>query len=169
MWNIRASLGVLIWQDLSIFKMLKRLWEQKLSNTITHRGSTAPEEIKWGCHKVSCSFTHSQQPRRNSKCCGVGKKPCLTCGIARHLHRKIASWCSYRHWHFSSTPSLPPSLFPPQSHGQLRHWQKACVSFHLTVTLTSASIISSALGQSPLGRAADLYLSTLRCPCHEPD
>lgn len=77
------------------------------------------------------------------------KNTCLTCGIARHLHRKIGSWCSYQHWHFSST--LPPSPpFPPQSHRQLRHWQKACVSFHLTVTLTYASIISGALGQSRL-------------------
>lgn len=65
--------------------------------------------------------------------------------------------------------SPAPRPFPPQSHRQLQHWQKACVSFHLTVTLTSASIISSALGQPRLGRAADLYRSTPRWPCHEPD
>lgn len=53
--------------------------------------------------------------------------------------------------------SPPPHLFPAQSQGQGWHWQKACVSFHLTVTLASASIISRALEQ-PLLKAADLYL-----------
>lgn len=53
--------------------------------------------------------------------------------------------------------SPAPHLFPAQSQGQGWHWQKACVSFHLTVTLASASIISRALEQ-PLLKAADLYL-----------
>ena len=91
------------------------------------------------------------------------KKPCLACGIARHLYRKNSELVQLSALTFQLN-SPHPHRPPPQSHRQLRHWQKACVSFHLTVTLTYASIISSALGQSPLGRAADLYLSALAGP-----
>lgn len=47
-----------------IYQSLKRSKGCENKNCQTqsqHRGSIAPEEIKWGCHRVSCScsYTHT--------------------------------------------------------------------------------------------------------------
>lgn len=128
---------------LSILNVLKRLWEQKLSDTVPARGK------KWsgGSHQKAALPSHSLQLKRN------GKIPSLPHGTAQDLekNRGLPQFLRLTFWLCS------PTLFPAQSQGQEWHWQKACVSFHLTVTLASASIISGALGQ-PLLKAADLYL-----------
>lgn len=126
-----------------------------------HLGSTAPEEIKWGCHWVSCSCSHTHTSREETVSATEFEKtlPHMWNSTTPTQKNSELVQLSALTFQFNSHPP-----FPPQSHGQLQHWQKACVSFHLTVTLTSASIISSALGQSLLGRAADLYLSTLAGP-----
>lgn len=171
MWNTQASLRFLIWQDLSIFKTLKRLWEQELSNTITapqHRVCTAPEEIKWGCHQVSRSGSHTQTSQEET-----------------------VSAVEFE----ESLPHMWNSKTPPQKNRELV--QLSALTFQLnspTLTPLPSSVPQAAAalteglcqfpsdchshlclyyqrctGAVPLGRAADLYLSTPGWPCLEPD
>lgn len=91
MWNTRASLSVLIWQDLSIFKALKRLWEQNLSNTITAPGlhSTGRNQVRMSPSK---RLTHSQGPRSSRTRFGIGGRGELAgARLAGHRHRSPAS------------------------------------------------------------------------------
>lgn len=143
-----------------IYQSLKRskAVRTKTVKQSQHRGSTAPEEIKWGCHQLSCSCSHTHRGRvlRSLKK-KKKKKTCLTCGIA-HLHRKIVSWGSYLRWHFSSTPHTPPA--PPSSVPRaaaaltegLCQFPSDCHS-HFCLYYQQCT------GALPTGRAADLYLS----------